>query len=527
MVRSFSIVIILAAVTAAAAAQPSLVQSYRYEKEIKNSDYHYTLIPLETQGIVLLRDNERFMSGNRIWEVTRLDTALREVWYKEVEVDNKYRMIGFEVSPTFVFMLFREGESERSDFYLVRLSLEGTFEERYTITFDVSFRITHFISVGENIALGGYVVNQPTVAVYSIADKSLRIIPGFFHTDSDLVDVRANRNNSFNVVVIHTELNENVEMAVRTFDDQGRVLVEDRIPLSRDIKILTGMASTLARDELIVVGTYGARNSKLSSGMYSLTVDPFSDQTIHYYPFSQMDHFLDYMKPRKAQKIRNRDARNLLTGRELSYKVHVAPVRIHESELGFDLMAEVYYPMSTSTFSPGDYYSNPYYPYGNWSRGYNPYLNRYYPRPYTYSPTSTIASSTVRVWEAAVLRLDGSGKFVEDVSLPMEDHRIEDLEQVSDFVRRNDSLTLAYKKEENITVRFWRPALEEPVTETVKSRPSGSLESVRSEDKEDSGIRFWFGSSLYVWGYQNIRDFAQDAEKQNRYVFYVSRLDAR
>jgi hypothetical protein len=109
----------------------------------------------------------------------------------------------------------------------------------------------------------------------------------------------------------------------------------------------------------------------------------------------------------------------------------------------------------------------------------------------------------------------------------MEDHRIDDLEQVSDFVRNTDSLTLAYKKEENITVRFWRPALEEPVTETIKSRPSGSMESIRSEDKEDSGIRYWFGSTVYVWGYQNIRDFSGNAEKQNRYVFYVSRFDAR
>jgi hypothetical protein len=527
MVRNLSLAFILTAIAAQVVAQPSLVRSYRYEKEMKDSDYHYTLVPLGAQGLVLLRDNERFTSGNRIWEVTRLDTALKEVWYKEVEVDNRYRMIGFEVSPTFVFMLFREGESDRSDFYLIRLSLEGTFEERYTISFEVSFRITHFISVGENIAVGGYVVNQPTVAVYSIADKSLRIIPGFFHTDSDLVDVRANRNNTFNVVVIHTELNENVEMAVRTFDDLGRVLVEDRIPLNRDIKILTGVTSTLARDELIVVGTFGARNSRLSSGLYALTVDPFADQTIQYYPFSQMAHFLDYLKPRKAQKIKNRDARNLVTGRELSYKVHVAPVRIHESEWGFDVMAEVYYPMSTTTFSPSDYYTNPYYPYGSWSRGYNPYLNRYYPRPYTYSPTSTLTSNTVRVWEASVMTLDGSGKFVEDVSLPMEDHRIDDLEQVSDFVRNTDSLTLAYKKEENITVRFWRPALEEPVTETIKSRPSGSMESIRSEDKEDSGIRYWFGSTVYVWGYQSIRDFSGNAEKQNRYVFYVSRFDAR
>jgi hypothetical protein len=53
------------------------------------------------------------------------------------------------------------------------------------------------------------------------------------------------------------------------------------------------------------------------------------------------------------------------------------------------------------------------------------------------------------------------------------------------------------------------------------------MESIRSEDKEDSGIRYWFGSTVYVWGYQNIRDFSGTAEKQNRYVFYVSRFDAR
>ncbi len=507
-------------------SQSVLVQTHRFEKEMKSSDYHFTQISLESNGLLLVRDNERFASSKRIWEVSRLDTTLSEVWYKEVEVENRFRLVGFEASYSFLFMLFREGESDRSDFHLVRLSLAGTFEERYQISFDVSFKVTHFIAVGDNIALGGYVVNQPSVAVYESAEKSLRIIPGFFNTDMDLLDVRANRNNTFNVLIIHSIFNENTEMVARTFDDTGRLLVEDKIPLSRDIRILSGATSTLVRDELLVVGTYGARNSKLSSGVYSVLIDPFSDQVVQYYPFSQTEHFLDYMKPRKAQKIKNRDARSLLLGRELRYKVHAAPVRVNESESGFDVMVEVYYPMSQSSYSPADYsgYSNPYYPYGSWSRGYNPYLNRYYSRPYQYSPTSTLTSTTVRVLEAALLSFGAAGRLAEDRSLPMEDHRIEDLEQISDFSRNQKEVTVAYKKEDVVTARRWHPEEEDPMTEFVKSRPTGELETMRSEDKDDSGIRWWFGSTFYIWGYQNIRSYSKEVDKQNRYVFYVSRL---
>ena len=96
-----------------------------------------------------------------------------------------------------------------------------------------------------------------------------------------------------------------------------------------------------------------------------MTVDPFKEQQIRYVDFGQLRHYLDYLSPARAERLKKNSVDDAAAGKIPNFTSYVMPFRISENKDGFLMLAEVYNPIST--MSP--YYSNPYY--------YNPYYSPY------------------------------------------------------------------------------------------------------------------------------------------------------
>ena len=80
-------------------SQPTLAQAKqtaRFEVEQKGSDTEYIVISLKEAGLLLIRDNEKYNEGKRIWELIRLDTTLQEVWREQLETESRVRLVGYE-----------------------------------------------------------------------------------------------------------------------------------------------------------------------------------------------------------------------------------------------------------------------------------------------------------------------------------------------------------------------------------------------------------------------------------------------
>lgn len=503
-----------------------LLQSRRYEQEIKYSDGTFTIIPMKEEGLFLISDKDKYEDGKKQWEVVVLDTALKERKTTHVVADVRSRFIGYEYAPGKMYLLYRVGDSDKSNLEVVQVNLNNDEMPRYTIESDLALHLTHFSLAGSGIVLGGYVNKEPAVLLYDLDNKAIKVLPGFFQKDTELVDLRVNLNHTFNVVMIDRALRDKQKLVFRTYDENGKILLEDEVPIDDKITLQTGITSTLEREDLAILGSWGEGNSKQSNGFFALPIDPFHDQKIVYTALAELKHYLDYVKPNRAKRIQDKTKEELAAGDIPNYVNYVTPYRIMEYKKGFIMLAEVYNPSSSSIFNASSnpyspYYYNPYYyPYGMYYPGYG----RFYSPPYSYG-NNPRASGDIKSVQTVLVAFTPDGKVQWDYSMELDEVKRSALEQVSDFYYLNSEIVILYKKESELKAK--RIDLEAGEVEdlTEKIRLNYPEDEWRSEREGEGDVRYWFGNTFYVWGYQSIRNAT--LEDRSRDVFYINKVEAR
>lgn len=507
-----------------AAAQIS--QPNRFEMDAKFIENELQLISLRQEGLVLVQQLNKFDKGKRKWQLHFLDTLLTEKWTKEIDLDNRLELVGFEYTRHQVYLLYREGSNVTQNFQMVVVDFVNQTYSHHNIRFELTFRLTHFTVAGNTAIFGGYVVNEPVILLYDPANDKPKVLPGLFMKDMSLLDLRANQNHSFNLVLYDRSKREERKLVVRTFDPDGNPLVDDEIIIDSRYTIMTGITSSLERDEMLVVGTFGEQGSKQAMGIFSALVDPFQEQVIHYTDFAALHHFLDPLKPRKQQQIKAKAQLLRSQGRIPDYRTYLIPYRIEERAKGFYVLAEQYF--SSNNMSP---YSSPYatmnpYAFNNPYSMYSYPVNRVY-SPFYNDPYYASRHGDVRMVQSVVLELNGLGMITKDASLKLEDIRIPNLDQVSDFALIKDSVVLMYKKESSIV--HSEEAGEEgekPIIQTTPIRLASSLDILRNENESEGSLRHWYGDSFYLWGFQTIRN-TTNTQVPTRRVYYINKVQVK
>jgi hypothetical protein len=504
-----------------------VTQTHRFERGQKSSDEYYTIISLKEEGVALLRERNKYEGNKKLWELVILDTALQEKKTIEFHLEERFPLIGYEVSPTILQLLYRTGDTNKNSLMLLEFSTtNGTETNRFEIKPEVEFKITHFSKVGSNVAFGGYVSDDPAILLFDPSTKALKIVPGFFQKDTELVDLRVNQNHTFNVILVDRSRDAERKLIFRTFDETGKLLLEDLVPVDEEKSLQASISSTLQREDLIVLGTWGEKLGKQSSGFFSLPVDPFSDQKIRYFHFGELEHFLDYLNPKRAERIRNNTRNDVKNGRKPSYASYVFPFRLEENKDGYFLLAEIYNPVATNN----PYYNNPY--------------NSYYPNPYYYSnplwapyyPGMRYRQSTygnnvknaddIKTQATVLVSFDAKGELKWDQSIKLDEIERPGLEQVADFLYTRSTLYLLYKKESELKVKTVPLKGEEPIELVQKIKVLEEGDEIRDEKKQEGGLKHWVDNSFYVWGYQTIRNQNRKDDRV-RDVFYINKVVVR
>lgn len=509
-----------------AVLQAQVVQTERFEIKQKNSDEYFTIISLEEEGLALIREKDKYEGNRQLWEIVVLDTNLKQTHTFDLEINQRHTLLGYEIDDNLLYLLFRTGETTRNGLELVEVNTgSGRETARFEIDPELDFKITHFSKVGPNMIFGGYVTNEPAILLFDPADRSLKVIPGFFQKDNELVELRVNENATFNSVLIDRSMRSERKLVYKTFDATGQLLLEDVVPIDEDKSLQTGLSSHLKREELMLLGTWGEKQGKQSLGFFSLPIDPFSEQKINYYHFGVLDRFLDYLNPKRAEKIKESTRDAIRDGRRPSFSSYVMPFKIEETREGFLMLAEVYNP--TSSMNPyynspygRPYSANPYYYYNPFWPGYYPGMRMY--RPYAYGDQLR-NNENIKLYETVAVAFDAQGNVMWDQSIILDDLKRPALEQVSDFYSDHSSLHFIYKKESELKIKSIDLAEGTATEVTEKIKLQEPLEEIRSEKELEDGVRHWVGNTFYVWGYHTVRN-PENKEDRVRDVFYINKI---
>lgn len=495
-------------------------QKYRISIPGKASDRPYDIISMGSEGLALVRDLEKYGQGNKKWQVDLLDTTLVTFWTKELELDSRLHLVGFEHLSGRLYLLFRESQTTYLNFQLATLDFRQQSVQLDKVRFDLNFQLTHFTVAGTTALFGGYINSEAAVLLFDHTSDHPKVLPGMFTKDLSLLDLRTNINNSFNVLLLEKRRAGHQVLLVRTFDPNGNLLIDDEISIDSRFTILSGITSQLVHEEMLIAGTYGSGNSNDALGIYSVAVDPFREQPVAYADLGSISHYLDYLPEKKAQKVHEKIQKEKSSGKVPHYKANLLPIKMAEVGKSYFLFAETFHPPSNVT----------YYPYGNpaWNSLYYPYATPGYPyRPSAFdNPYYTQANrnAEVKMIESLVVRFRSPSSTPDGVTLTFDDVRRPILDQTSDFIIRKDSVILAYKFKSDI---FYQHESEDPFSRPVPVKMAVQLAQpmdILKDEEDEGGLRFWYGQHFYAWGYRRVRATLGD-EVESRYEFYVNRLD--
>lgn len=500
-----------------------IVQTHRYEQIQKSFDEFFSIIPLKEQGLALVREKNKYEDGKQKWDVILLDTALNEKANFTILIKERYPLIGYEYGPDHLYLLYRTGEHNKNGLELIDISIaDGREVQRYEIKPELDFKITHFNRVGSTMVLGGYVTNEPAVLLYNMRDNQIKVVPGFFQKENELVELRVNQNGTFNVVIIDRSMKTERKLVFRTFDESGKLLLEDIVPLGEDKSLQTAISSSLVREELILVGTWGERSGKQSSGFFAVPVNPFTDQKVNYYSFGQLQHFTDYLNPKRAERIKENAREAADDNRIPAFSVNVTPFKLEEHAKGYFMLSEVYHTSNSMNNFGSPYGNSAYSP-----NFYNPFWAGYYPgmrmyRPYSYN-NDPRNNDEIRTEETVLTAFNPDGSLKWDYSFKVDDIKKLSLEQVSDYYFDGSTVYFFYKKESELKYKVIdeNEGLVKEGVEKVQLKEPG--DELRSDRDYEDGIKHWFGNALYVWGYQTIRN-STHTDDRVRDVFFISKV---
>lgn len=522
------LLIVIGCLILSGALPAQISQLYRYEKEHKFNEEDYLVISLEETGLALVKETNKYKAGNRTWEVTVLDTALTERKSLEVDIDQRKNLIGHEHDSEFFYLLFGSGDNLRTVLDLVEINTTSGKIKPIEIKPELTIALTHFSKSENNFVFGGYVNNEPAVLLYITEQQNLKILPGFFQKETELVEVQSNKNKTFSVILIDRSQRDNRKLIFKIFDSSGKELLEDVISIENKRSLQTAIVSSLVRDDLILLGTWGGMNSKQSAGFYGVPVDPFSDQKIMFTAFGELDHYLDYLKEKKRKRIVDKTKAAVKAGRMPDYINYIRPLKMIEHPGGFLLLSEVFVPSSASSQFrdnypyPGQPYPYPFPYYSPYFGYYPPFYNRMYD-PFYYGNNTQGSTDDVKITRSVVVSFNSKGEPNWDQSVELDNIRLNTVEQVTDFCLVDKTIYVMYKKESDLHLKSFILGDNQSGDFTQRIQLTSDLDQLRSEQEQRGALRHWHDRHFYVWGIQSVRSRVNTDDGTKR-VFYVNKI---
>ncbi|MEP2774185.1 MAG: hypothetical protein ABJH05_18655 [Fulvivirga sp.] len=507
-------------------AQSQVKQTERYEMEKKNTDDFFTVLSAGEKGAVIVRDvNKEFSfktkSKGDAWEITAVDTTLQEVWQKEINVDYGHVFKAFEITDDDLYLLFRDGEFEKNDYRLVTINIASGDTSSYVIENELALDLSHITVLNKKLmVLAGYVRYSPTLVSHTIGSKKFEVIPGFFKDRSDVIDLRSNENGTFNVLTLEKGY-EGFFIRLRTHGYDGAILFEREVRMQEQYRVLSGRSTGFIDGNIIITGAYGGRNSYYSQGIYLAIAKPEGqDNIVKYIDFTEMEHFFDYMRPKRAERLRNKVKRKREMGKDYNYNARLLLHEVLKTKEGFVVSAEVYDPRYDRMGRP-EFDNNYFSPNNNNNQNFSGANYNYVRQPNRLANVDQ--ANHFEYLESIVLSLNTKGDLLWDQSFTIDDVETASLEPVVDLTLDQEHLLMLYKNEEEVSYKYIQPQ-DTAWQEKVPILLTHENDEIKHNYDLIGGTEHWYGRNFFVWGYHKVGNNVNPAIDKRRNVLFINKV---
>ncbi len=479
-----------------------IMQPHRYEIELDNFEEPYHLLAGEENGLLLYKSLGSFDSGFEKWQFIKLDSTLKEEWVAQYSFDRNHIFKGYDYHNSNYFFLFQLTKKGSHDLLLVQLNEFTGDTVHYKIKNLVNLDLIAFEMNDGAAILGGYYNMEPVVLHYGLVTKKTKILPGIFGEKTQLVQVKVD-GDLIKILVSARTYDKRNTLAIKTYDSEGKYLDNYTFKPEGDIGLIDGRVAKVGLQGSIVSGTYGARRSDLSRGLFIAQHKEGEEEIMRYFNFADLENFFNYMKAKRQARINNKISRKKIKGKKIKFNYRLLVHEIIETENEFIMLGEAYYPKYNST---GGIYYMAHVP------GSSP----------NYTSTSFAG---YKYTHAVVIGFDRNGNKLWDNSFQIEDVLTFNLDQFVHADVIDDKVVLLYLYDDEIRSKTISGS------EVLEGKSLNSVQMMFDDDVANKygssnigGLEKWYGHYFLAHGVQKIKNLKDSGVKLNRRVFYVNKL---
>ncbi len=477
-------------------------QPLRLELLLDTQDNYYNVMSMQEYGIALFREVDDDQPRTKVWEVLRIDTTLQQILHRTYTLDFQAEFTGYEYREGFLYLLFRMGLYQKDDLKIIKINMDTGEDTHFDISQIVPVNLTEFTIVGEAALLGGYVNYRPALIHYHFREQKIKVLPGIYRNNSELLEINVDEvTNTFSVLMTERTRDKRYTVSVKVFNENGDLLRNTFLEPRPNTSILYGRATSFAREDQFIVGTYSHKRSNYSRGIYiaRLNADPNLPPDITYFNYGDLKNFFNYMKARRAARVKERVKRRKIKGKKIrfNYRLLVHDI-IKENDGNYLMIGEAYYPK----YGSGGYYGG----FGRLPGGQN------------------LAFEGYKYTHAVLIAFDPNGKLQYDNSFEINDVLSYQLDQLVSVGIEEDQIVLLYTYENVIRSKIVQgnEVLEGKAFNDIKLKFEDDI--VRNNDSEVGGLEKWYDDYFFAYGVQRIKNLRDRRVDLNREVFFINKI---
>lgn len=511
------VLISLLIIICSASCWGQVVQQYRYEKEKKYSDENFVVANSGKHGILLFREIDKKKIKGNAWEVIKLDTLLEEAWNVIIEVDYKYKIIGYEFSLGNLYLLFSEEfGGGKTELHLIKVYGKDGSDERNNIVSELSLEPTHLLINDTQLVLGGDISYRSTFVIFDYKNNKVKVVPGFYNKKSEILDFNYDETHkSYNVLLAERGPEGRHLINVISFDRGGNIVVDENHQFEEDYRALNGKVLIGQDNNLYFAGAYGNNNSYYSQGFFFGHIAPGKTPKVKKHELNKLEHVFDYMGAKRAARVKEKIRKGTSNTKSYEFKTQMLLQDFKEVDGSFSLLSDIYKPQYEYIVRNPQLGSN--------NKNYTDNTNQKYIRK-TSGVTNSDDASSIDFYEAVLVQLDKNGKLLWDNSLPTLEVEALALDQVAAAQIINDRGYILYKDDNDVRYKIFEKEIDVVSDSTIAVATFVEHDEVRKVSDQEGKVQSWYDNNFIVWGYQRIENEQSEEVERKRNVFYINKL---
>ncbi len=298
------------------------------------------VVAMGEDGLAIYRETTgSYTPDKRTWHITFFDKNLEFAWDSGFESEVNFALASAKYTSGCIYLLFQDTNIPMKSIFFVRCYLQERSITFFRITEFLPAELIDFETLENALFLIGQDQNRPLVLKFSFGDPRPLVLKGLFDAENEILHTSVNQDLKYIQIISRMKKSNSSVILVKKFDQAGENIRDILLESSKGYHLINAIAQTDAKGNTAIVGVFGKRRSKFSTGIFTGVFREGIPNQIFYYDYVNLRNYFNFIANENSRaKIRQK---YLKSGSGKSYEINHVPRSVFYADGNWQFVGEV------------------------------------------------------------------------------------------------------------------------------------------------------------------------------------------